>query len=277
MRLSMTTLGCSEWNFNKIVGFYKDLGVNGIEIRGVGGTMDLAEMDFFSPENENDTKKYLRANHMTLTCLDTSCFFNTDENTEKALAEGKKTLDVCARFGVPYMRVFCDGIPGAGDEKFDETLNKVISGLGRLLDIVKDSGVKVLIEIHGDFNIIDKIKPVIDAHKDHPAFGILWDIAHTDRAYGDNIEEVFELIRPYIYHVHMKDHFRRPNMGNQLTDFGEGEIPLSKICKMLRDSGYDGYYSFEHEKKWHPELSEPEVAYPKFVQLMKSLEEENEG
>ncbi len=236
--------------------------------------MKLSEMDFLSPENEEGTKKYLAANGMRITCIDTSCFFSTDEQAERAYDEGRESIDVCVRFGVPYIRVFCDGIPCADAENFEEILGRVISGLGMLLDYARDKNVKVLAEIHGDFNVIEKIKPVICALGEDPAFGILWDIAHTDRAYGDDIEEVFKLIRPYICHVHMKDHFRRPDMGNELTDFGEGEIPLKKICGMLICSGYDGYFSFEHEKKWHEELSEPEIAYPKFVSAMKKLGEE---
>ena len=41
---------------------------------------------------------------------------------------------------------------------------------------------------------------------------------------------------------------------NELTDFGKGEIPIKKIISMLKADGYDGYISFEHERKWHPEL-----------------------
>ena len=35
---------------------------------------------------------------------------------------------------------------------------------------------------------------------------------------------------------------------------------------MLLDDGYDGYFALEWEKKWHPDLPEPEVEYPHFIQ-----------
>jgi hypothetical protein len=35
--------------------------------------------------------------------------------------------------------------------------------------------------------------------------------------------------------------------------------------QLLKNEGYDGYYSFEWEKKWHPYLPEPEVAFPHFI------------
>jgi hypothetical protein len=34
---------------------------------------------------------------------------------------------------------------------------------------------------------------------------------------------------------------------------------------LLVEHGYRGYYSFEWEKVWHPEIEEPEIAFPDFV------------
>jgi hypothetical protein len=41
--------------------------------------------------------------------------------------------------------------------------------------------------------------------------------------------------------------------------------------KTLVSGGYQGLYSFEWEKKWHPEIEEPEVAFPQYVETMKGL------
>jgi hypothetical protein len=37
------------------------------------------------------------------------------------------------------------------------------------------------------------------------------------------------------------------------------------------DDDYDGYFSLEWEKKWHPDLPEAEIAYPGFVRVMNSI------
>jgi sugar phosphate isomerase/epimerase len=37
----------------------------------------------------------------------------------------------------------------------------------------------------------------------------------------------------------------------------------------LRQHGYEGYVSVEWEKKWHPEIPEPEVALPQHIALLK--------
>ncbi|MBQ8208332.1 MAG: sugar phosphate isomerase/epimerase [Clostridia bacterium] len=272
MKLSITTLGCCDWSLNKVVGYFKDLGVSGIEIRGLKDTMNPLEMDCFSPENENDTKKYLKANEMKIVCLDTSCKFDNHEIAKKSIVEGKTAIDVAARFDIPFIRVFGNKIPEIGEENRDEIENLMISSLAELSDYASEKNVKVLLETHGNVCNIENIKKTVEALKEHPGFGILWDIAHSDKYYAEDIEEFYELIKPLLCHMHFKDHFRLPEHQNKLTDFGEGEIPIAKIVGILKKDGYDGYISFEHERKWNPDLPAPEIAFPKFVNYMKQFE-----
>lgn len=272
MKLSITTLGCCDWSLNKAVGFFKDLGVSGIEIRGLKDTMNPLEMDCFSPENELDTKKYLRANGMEIVCLDTSCKFDDKELAEKALAEGRNAIDVASRFGIPFIRVFGNKIPELGEPDRDEHEELMISSLKALADYAAEKNVKVLLETHGNICNIENIQKTVEALKDHSGFGILWDIAHSDKYYAEDIEEFYELIKPLICHIHFKDHFRLPEHQNKLTDMGKGEIPIAKIVGLLKNDGYDGYISFEHERKWNPELPAPEIAFPQFVEFMKQFE-----
>ena len=43
-----------------------------------------------------------------------------------------------------------------------------------------------------------------------------------------------------------------------------------KKAQLLAD-GYDGYFSFEWEKKWVPDLEEPEIAFPAYAEYMRNL------
>jgi hypothetical protein len=43
------------------------------------------------------------------------------------------------------------------------------------------------------------------------------------------------------------------------------------MISLLQQNGYEGYYTFEWEKKWHPELEGGEVAFPQYVEYMKAL------
>jgi sugar phosphate isomerase/epimerase len=52
---------------------------------------------------------------------------------------------------------------------------------------------------------------------------------------------------------------------------GQGQLPLAEAIQLLKANGYDGWLVFEHEKRWHPILPEPEAAFPAFAQWVDSL------
>lgn len=272
MKLAISTLGCTDLGLEKIVSEYKEIGIGAIEVRGIGGITDNGKIPCFFPENEKDTKKLFETNGVFIICLDTGASFDTPENARKGIDDGKAAIEICRRFGIPYIRVFGNALP-EGDEKAREKTAELISGsIGELCAYVCGTGIKVLLETHGNICTVENIRPIIERIGTNPNFGLIWDVAHSDRYYGDDFEPFYEYIKPYICHIHFKDHFRLPNHENRLTDIGEGEIPLSKIVGLLKRDGYDGYISFEHEKKWHPELSEHKAAFAKFVTYMKQFE-----
>jgi hypothetical protein len=44
---------------------------------------------------------------------------------------------------------------------------------------------------------------------------------------------------------------------------------VREIVRVLAASGYRGYYCFEWEKMWHPDIDEPEVAFPQYAKVMR--------
>jgi sugar phosphate isomerase/epimerase len=64
--------------------------------------------------------------------------------------------------------------------------------------------------------------------------------------------------------VHLKDLLiEQASWSPVLT--GEGNLPLLEVRDGLRQIGYNGFASFEWEKKWHPEIPEATVALPHFA------------
>ncbi|MFN8582426.1 MAG: TIM barrel protein, partial [Gemmatimonadaceae bacterium] len=79
---------------------------------------------------------------------------------------------------------------------------------------------------------------------------------------------VYEALKPFIRHTHIKD-VKLTGSGVQYVLFGTGEAPVGEALRALKDGGYGGFYSFEWEKRWHPEIEAPEIAlaqYPAAVQ-----------
>jgi hypothetical protein len=58
--------------------------------------------------------------------------------------------------------------------------------------------------------------------------------------------------------------------GWQLVLHGQGEVPVREMVELLHDDGYDGWISVEWEKRWHPEIEEPEVALPQHLAVLKT-------
>ena len=50
---------------------------------------------------------------------------------------------------------------------------------------------------------------------------------------------------------------------------GEGEVPCPAVVELLNREGYKGMISAEWEKKWHPEIEEPEIAMPQHARVLR--------
>lgn len=267
MKIAFTTLGCPDWTFFQILDNAKAMGYQGIEIRGIEGEMRAENMWPLKPGKQQDTLRELESRGLTVPCFGSSVRFDDASKIKDMLQEGYSAIDVCARMGIKYVRVFGDRIAEPADE--DRVIRQAAEGISALCAYAEGTEVEILLEIHGDFNHVDRI--VKTASLIHSAkFGILWDVQHSDKIYGDDFLTFYEPLKHLIRHVHVKDHHR--NHGEfKLCPIGEGDVPLKRIVNRLKADGYDGYYSLEWEKKWHPELPDAETVFPYFVAYLKNL------
>lgn len=51
MKLGFSTIGCPEWDWAEILGTAKDMGIDGIEIRGVEDELDPMKITIFDKEH----------------------------------------------------------------------------------------------------------------------------------------------------------------------------------------------------------------------------------
>jgi sugar phosphate isomerase/epimerase len=269
MKLAFSTLGCATRSFEEIVTCAEKFSVGGIEIRGIDGKMNVSELLCFSPENAENSRGLLAQKQIEPVCLGTSCSFHDEEKLVNAMLEGRRAINVCHRMGIPAIRVFGDKIKSP--DSLRDTVERVGGSIDRLCEYAAEYGVSVLLEVHGDFNTTETLMPVVERNEKHINFGLIWDVMHTDREYGDNWRAFYDLFRPYIKHVHIKDCIRAKNDAKPVfTLIGEGDIPLEEIIYSLESDGFDGWYSLEWEKHWHPQLPEIEYALPGFIDLVNS-------
>jgi sugar phosphate isomerase/epimerase len=53
---------------------------------------------------------------------------------------------------------------------------------------------------------------------------------------------------------------------------GEGKVSFEEPLNAIAKLDYTGYVSFEWEKYWHPEIEDPEVALPNFINAIRKLQ-----
>ncbi len=265
--LAFTTLACPEWTWQQVLDRAQDYGYQGVELRGVEGEMDLTQARPFTSDNLAATKRELEGRNLPIACVDTSCRLH-DPDTEPNLAEARRHIDLAAELSCPWVRVFGDKIPE--DEPKETIIERVARGLMTLGEYAEGTGVGVLIESHGDFSRSDDLSETLQRAA-HPQVGALWDVHHPFRFYGEPVAQTFGKLRDRIRHTHLKDSQQTPD-GPRYCLVGDGDVPLEEVLSLLAASGYDGWLSFEWEKKWHPEIDEPEVALPAYVQAIRAAE-----
>jgi len=76
----------------------------------------------------------------------------------------------------------------------------------------------------------------------HPAIGVNWDVMHTVRIGHATIEESFEMLKPWIYHLHVHDGKRGEN---GLVPIGTGDTDHKRVIELLQTISFCGYLSGE--------------------------------
>lgn len=256
--LSFSTLGCPDWTFAQITDFAAKHGYAGIEVRGLQRQMDLPQCpEFSTPEARKATKALMKEKGLRFVGLGSSANLHGEgEERAKNLADAKRFIDLAQQIDCPYVRVFPNNFPKEREKA--ATLQLIIDGLKTLGDYARDKKVTVLLETHGDVVWTADLLTIMQAVS-HKSVGLIWDISNMWTVTGEAPATVFRQLRPYIRHTHIKD-AKKGAEKLHYTLLGEGDVPIFEAITALAKSSYKGYYSFEWEKAWHPEIAEPEVA-----------------
>ena len=294
--VSFSTLACPDWTLGQIAANAGAYGYNGVEIRMIEGQTDLLARPEFADSALDVNLSMLDVLGLTICGLSSSVRFDhlDRESREQELAVGKLYIDLAARLGARFVRVFGDVLP-AEDEPAarHEVLRNIAGGLDALGEYSEMHGgeVDVLIETHGDFTDSHLMLELL-VHVRNLRVGVLWDTHHPWRFHGEPVAETYQRLKPWIRHTHWKDSVlqepgelspeavaaearaRSTNRGHRTASyvpFGTGEFPAAETLRVLLQGGYAGWFSLEWEKAWHPDLADPEVALPLFPAALRGL------
>lgn len=274
LNLSFSTLGCPDWSFEKILTFASENNYSGIEVRGIQRQMDLTKCNEFSTaENRKATLRSMKDKGLKFVDLGSSAEMHRSDATERKnnLDEARRFIDLAQELNCPYIRVFPNKLP---KENRDVTIDLIVKGLVEAGDHAKGSDVMVLMETHGEVVEAALLNEIMKA-ANHPKVGLVWDVSNMWTVTKEPPAEVYALLKNYIHHTHIKD-AKLVDGNPQYKLMGRGEVPIFEAIDILRKGGYKGYYSFEWEKLWHPEIDEPEVALADYPKAMKEHFKKNE-
>lgn len=268
LKLSFSTLGCPDWDLPIIVNFAAAHGYTGIELRGIQRELDLTKSTAFnSASSRAATMALVNEKRLQFVGLGSSATLHFADATtrKKNLDEGRRFIDLAHQINCPFVRVFPNNFPKDQDKQ--TTINLIASGLLELADYAKHTNIAVLLETHGDLVKSEDILTIMQA-AEHSNAGLVWDVANMWTVTKEPPAQVYDALKKYIRHTHIKD---AKMVGDKLqyTFVGKGEVPIFDAIERLRNNGYRGYYSFEWEKLWHPELAAPEIALADYPVVMK--------
>ena len=276
MKLAFSTLACPNWSWREVIEKAKAYGYDGIEWRLIDGETVSAS---FSKERCREMKAAVEGAGLQTCALDSSVSLAHPPGAEreKQVREASRMLELAQALGAPALRVFPGKYPeSVSDEEAKEWMS---AALEHLKPQAKETGVRIALEIHDSFNWNRKEKrgtttsiltSEVLKRVDSPEVGILWDLGNPYFE-GEEAEETWENVKDELVYIHLKD-MRSSSDGDwQYVLMGEGKLPLQKVMNWLKGTRYDGWLSFEWEKKWHPELAGPEEALPQYLDYMRPL------
>jgi fatty-acyl-CoA synthase len=267
MKLAFSTLGCPLWSFDDVVTAAKDLGLDGIELRGLGTRMFAPDIPELQPPERTRALARLRDTGLGLPILSSGAqLAHPDRETaQAAFVEACAYVNLASALGVPYVRVMGTGAPQPTEGNF-ELGALLFGGMSRYAMLF---GVTPLIETNGALSSSDEMLRFLE-HARSDNCGVLWDVHHTVRFGGEAPAQTAKRLGLKIRHVHVKDseviggavHYRMP---------GAGTLPVGEAVAALGAAGYEGYYSLEWVKRWQPDLQEPGIVFAQYKNFMENL------
>jgi sugar phosphate isomerase/epimerase len=267
--LAFSTLACPGWEWKKILDFATQHRFSAIELRGLEGKLDLPALPIFAADHVEQTKKEIRASNLQIACVSSSAQLYVEDPVKRAkeLADARRFIDLAAALEAPYVRVF--GGRAESDKSpapSEETKGRVAASLRELGKYAGARNVTVILESHDHFTASATLRSVLQL-TDSEHVGLLWDAHHTFATSNEDPEFTVRQLGPWIRHTHLKDS-TGTGEDRKYVLTGRGNVPIQRQIQALRSIGYKGFYCFEWEKLWHPEIDPPEIAIADYARVV---------
>ena len=266
MKFSFTNLGCPDWNLEETAKKAAEYGYDGVELRSHGDNPYLYPNPPLS--RRHSIRDIFEKHKINICCV--SAYSQFASSDEKILEQNRQILIddiILARdLNAPLVRSFLGQNPGFTNAQIIEYAAPYLNYCADFADLL---GIKVVFETHDVWCGAELMKLAFSKITSKGA-AILWDVGNNHSA-GESLKGFFDATGHKCAHIHLKDFHRDAGGKIKYCLTGRGEVPVKECIELLRESDYQGYVTFEWEKRWHPDIEEPEAALPQFIEYVKSL------
>ncbi len=244
---AFSTLGFPEATIDEVIALAEKHGLDGVELRALGGTIDLPAHFAATGGSPATLAGRLRPARVRIVSLDTSLHLIGGTAAERE--KFTEFLPWAEALGVRWLRVF-DGGRDAGPAELADAAETV--RWWRELRRTNGWRADLMVETHDSLTTTAAIRRFAASV---PATAILWDAFNTWKKSGEDPIETWRAIRGDVVHVHVKDCISVPSAKHPFTYVlpGTGEFPMAPLAAKL-GAEFNGTVSLEWEKLWHPYL-----------------------
>jgi sugar phosphate isomerase/epimerase len=262
-RIAFSTLAFPGTTLASAASLGRRWGYSGIELRLIDG--DLIDPAMPAAARAR-VKRTLAAAGLPVVAVDSSIRLTSDDPGP----ELRRFLELASDWEAPLVRVFGGPLPADPSPARQQQLKAAAGVLEEAVPLAGRLGVAIGVETHDAFaasSVVARLLALVDPRAlDCGLVGAVWDSHHPHRM-GETPAEVYANLGPRILLAQVKD-ARRRDGDWQLVPLGEGEVPVRDMLGLLAARGYPHWISVEWEKRWHPEIEEPEVALPQHLELL---------
>ena len=264
MKYSFMSFSTPALSLEDMLALAGRLGYDGIEPRLDAGHAHGVEAAAGTPERQK-IRDAFRASGVAPACLATSCRLAVPATAAEMVAEAHDRIDLAGDVGAPAIRVF--GGAFGEDVSREQAIDQMVASLSDLADHAADRGVRICFETHDAWCDPRHVAEVL-RRVDHPAAAANWDVMHPVRGGLATIDESFELLRPWIGHLHVHDGAERDGKA-ALVPIGTGQIDHKRVIELLKTIPFEGFLSGEWIN-WEPY----ETHLPREIETLRAFERE---
>jgi sugar phosphate isomerase/epimerase len=263
MKYAFMSFSCPELTLGEMLALAARVGYDGIEPRLATGHRHGIETSIGAAERRA-IKEQVADGPVPLACLATGCQYANPAKTAEMVDETLRAIDLAADIGCSRLRVFGGPLP-AGVSR-EQATDLLVGAMSRVAGRAKAGGVTICMETHDDWSHPSHLAEVM-RRVDHPAIRINWDIMHPIRQGRIGMDEAYEIVRPWIGHVHFHDGSASLDK-LELLPIGQGDIDHRRAVQLLKEMPYTGFLSGEWIN-WEPY----ETHLPRELAAMKAFEQ----